>query len=150
MKNSKNFNYPIDVMYQVLGQLVVDNANQHVENKYTLDDLETIDYQYDAPHHKQTLKMFVKVIRVEQNKSIVYSLHKETLETYIVTFSLTENEDGTTNLYYAFDLDGVTKRLETNHRIMSFFFKRRENQKFEAMCRYISMKCDEIQASKGE
>lgn len=151
MNNNKNFKYSNEVLYRVIGNLVLDNANQYVEEKYTFDNLANVDYSYDSAHRNKTLKMFCKVITVEENARVVYSVHKEGLEQYFVTFALFPLEDGGTNMYYAFDLDTESKRLETNHRIMSFMYKRREKQKFEALCSYLNQKCEElIQSQEGE
>lgn len=151
MNNNKNFKYSNEVLYRVIGNLVIDNANQYVEEKYTFDNLASVDYSYDSPHRNTTLKMICKVIDLEENSRVVYTVHKEKLEKYIVTFALTPLDQGGTNLYYAFDLDTDSKKLVTNHKLMSLLYRRREKQKFEALCSYLNQKCEElIQSQEGE
>ncbi len=145
MKNKKIFEYSIETVYQVLVDLVIDNANACTGEKksYTVADLETLKYSYESQMRKGTKKNKVKVTKIKENQLIQYTIAREGMEKYMVSFELISLGKFETQLNYNYDLQTDSKRIQTNHKIMSFFYKRKQKKRFNSMCKYITMKCEE-------
>lgn len=143
MKNKYTFNYPIQTVYEVIAELVVDNANVHCDNKYTLETIAEIDYTYDITTKKGPLKNQVTVMEVEHNQRIVYTITREKFESYLVVFDLNTLENNETELHYEYNVVTEKSRVSLNHKIISILYRGEQKRKFKAMCEYIENKCEE-------
>lgn len=149
MKNEYTFNYPLETVYRVIADLVVDNANAHVEEKYSIDNLESIDYEYTIQTAKSEAMNYVKVQEVRTNEHISYTIKREKLEKYLVSFDLESLSDHETLLNYKYEIVTEKARTSMNYQLMAFFYKRRHNKHFKAMCSYLENKCYELQSASN-
>ncbi len=152
MKNKKIFDFKIETVYQVLVDLVIDNANAHTKgkNNYTANDLETLKYSYVTQMQKGEKKNKVKVLKAIENELIQYSIAREKMEKYIVSFQLIPLENEKTQLDYSYELDTESSLTKMNHSLVGFFYKWNQKKRFNSMAKYITMKCEEKEKENDE
>lgn len=145
MKNKAKIDFPKETVYQVIAELIIDNANAYTEGKenFKLEDLETLKYSYITKMQKGEKKNKVKVTKIIPNELLQYRTSREKMEKYIVTFQLTELSAFRTQLDYGYDLEGASTMMAMNHQIVGFFYKIKQNKGFKKMVKYITMKCEE-------
>lgn len=145
MKNKATFDFPINIVYAVIADLVIDNANAHTKGKesYTLKDLETLKYSYVTQMQKGEKKNKVKVTKVIENQFLEYVISREKMERYVVKFDLIELSNGKTQLNYSYELDTDNKTMKANHFLVSWIYKFKQSKGFKSMAKYITMKCEE-------
>ncbi|AMC94085.1 hypothetical protein AOC36_08815 [Erysipelothrix larvae] len=148
MKNKAVFNYPIEVVYQAIAQLIVDNANAYNDNKYTLDTVHKIDYKFKIETTMGPFMNYSKVVDVKPNESISYTIHREKMEKYLVTYNLIKESDDKTRLDYRYELETDKKSDSLNHMLVSWLYKLKQNKKFKEMRDYLNTQCELIVSNK--
>lgn len=144
MKNKYTFNYPINVVYKSIGNLVIDNAKAYTDTPYTLENLSEVDYEFEVQIKEGTLKNYSKVQEVIENQKIVYSIKREKMENYLVSFELNSIDPEKTQLTYSFDLISDKANMRLNHSIFGYLYRRQQVKKFKQMCAYLNGKCEEL------
>ena len=151
VRNQHQFNYPIDLVYDVIAQLVVDNANHFAKKSqaFTSKELTSISYSYQTPTRSGSVKNTVRVIEVIPNNKIVYITSREAMERYVVSFVLETVEEIYTLLDYGYNLETEVEKNKSSANIMDFFARRKQKQGFKALCAHLEGKCYEEAVKRG-
>lgn len=120
------------VLYNVVSNMLVDNANQFSKHLDYNCNLKNIDYAYG-----KDVKTRVKVTDFKEFEFIKYRTHQQNKETYEICFYF-DNK-----LKYSVDLITKIKKEQYNYALMNvvYYFKRKK--KFKQMCTYLQGKINE-------